>query len=119
MMAPSLCREEFAYGGQRCTAAATSKQMPTPFGIIRASDWLIWKDGGTQLCGESSVFAQFHRDTQPTRVEVVCVARRFDQLADGWRYDHGTHVCVSAAAVGFTVSFVQDGNRIMLLIPNL
>mgnify|MGYP003324877957 CR=1 FL=1 len=115
------CSEEFTVGGQkRCTATATSRSMQATCGIIREHDCMIWKDGGTRQCGKALFFAQIQRPTpHALRVEVVCIARRFDKSADGWYHDQGTNVCVGVAAIEFTVAFAQDGRRIMPLVPDL
>ena len=74
--------------------------------------------GDTRQCGKALFSARAHRATQDIRVDLVCVARRFDEHTDGWWHDHGTNVWVSAAAIDFTVAFAQYGLQIVQLIPD-
>ena len=52
------------------------------------------------------------------RIELGCLARLFNEQADGWWRDLGTNVWVHATAIDFTVPFVQSGLRIIPLIPD-
>ena len=115
----SPSNREYTAGGQRFTATHTSKRLQAAFGIIKAGDCLIWQNGDRRECGKALFFARVERRTQDIRVEIVCVARLFEKHTDGYWYDHGTNMLVSAAAVHFTAAFAEDTGRIKPLIPKI
>ena len=111
--------QECTLAGQTYTATHTSTRLQAAFGIIKAGDRLIWQTGDRRECGKALFFARVEPRTQDIRVEIVCVARLFEKHADGWWYDRGRNMIVSAAAVQFTVAFAQVKLKIWPLIPNI